>query len=212
MNPSGTVHVIDDDAAMRDSLSFLLRASGLAVRDHASAKAFLAALPGLEVGCVVTDIRMPDVTGIDLLKALGTNRPGVPVIVITGHGDVALAVDAMKLGAVDFLEKPFGDEALLAAVEHALSRRHIDERRDTERAQINARIDLLSPRERDVLAGLVAGKQNKTIAYDLDISPRTVEVYRANLMTKMQAASLSQLVRMALLAGFAMSAEAGPQL
>jgi two-component system response regulator FixJ len=205
MDPNETVHVIDDDAAMRDSLCFLLRASGLAVRDHASAKTFLAALPELNVGCIVTDIRMPEMTGIDLLRSLGTSRPSVPVIVITGHGDIGLAVEAMKLGAVDFLEKPFSDDALLAAVEHALSRRQIDERRDTERAQIIARIELLSPRERDVLAGLVAGKQNKTIAYELDISPRTVEVYRANLMTKMQAASLSQLVRMALLAGFAAS-------
>ena len=197
----GTVHVIDDDDATRDSLRFLLASAGIAVQDHPSASAFLEKSGGPEIGCVVTDIRMPDVSGMDLLKQLSATRPDVPVILITGHGDIALAVEAMKLGAADFLEKPFDDDALLATVRRAIDRRSEYDVGSAERSEVSERIERLSPREKDVLIGLVSGKQNKTIANDLKISPRTVEVYRANLMMKMQAPNLSLLVRMALVAG-----------
>jgi two-component system response regulator FixJ len=208
MPNSGIVHLIDDDDAMRDSLRFLLTSAGVEVRDYPSATAFLSSLRGGGIdGCVVTDVRMPDMTGLELLRRLHADHPGVPVIVMTGHGDVALAVEAMKSGAVDFLEKPFDDDALLARVTQAFGRRNEDNHRLAEREESARRIGQLSPRERDVLAGLVAGKPNKVIAGDLGISPRTVEVYRANLMAKLQAQSLSALVRIALLAGFP---ESGP--
>jgi two-component system response regulator FixJ len=195
----GTVHVIDDDDALRDSLTFLLRAAKLHVQSYASAVAFLDALPDIGAGCIITDVRMPGLTGIDLLRRLKELKAAVPVIVITGHGDVALAVEAMKSGAADFLEKPFDDDVLMASVQSALSRQDAQAKRHSERAEIENRLAALSSRERDVLGGLVAGRANKQIAFDLGISPRTVEIYRANLMTKMQAASLSDLVRMALI-------------
>jgi two-component system, LuxR family, response regulator FixJ len=195
------IHVIDDDEAMRESLSFLLGTAHFAVRVHDSALRFLEVLPHAEPGCIVTDVRMPSMTGLELLRQLATLDAGFAVIVITGHGDVPLAVEAMKLGAVDFLEKPFDDEALIAAVRAALNRRERERERETEKLEILGRIAALSNRERQVLDGLVAGQPNKTIAFDLGISPRTVEIYRANLMTKMQASSLSDLVRMALTAG-----------
>ena len=197
----GVVHIIDDDDALRESLAFLLRTAGIEVQTYASAKAFLEALPDLSLSCVITDVRMPDMSGIDLLRRLKELKIAVPVIVITGHGDVALAVEAMKIGAVDFLEKPFDDEVLLASVEAALRQRGGQAKRDSERAEIDSLLAALSPRERDVLGGLVAGRANKQIAFDLGISPRTVEIYRANLMNKMQAGSLSDLVRMALVVG-----------
>src|SRR4051794_4698284 len=195
------VHVIDDDEAMRESLAFLLSAVGLEVRTYDSALAFLDVAPHAEAGCVITDVRMPGLSGVDLLRRLRELRLSVPVIVITGHGDVPLAVEAMKIGAIDFLEKPFDDEVLLASVRSALDALHRDHKRDAERSEIEGRLGGLSKRERDVLEGLVAGHANKQIAYDLGISPRTIEIYRANLMTKMQAATLSDLVRMALIAG-----------
>jgi two-component system response regulator FixJ len=194
------VHVIDDDDAMRESMSFLLSAAGLESKVYESPLTFLEELPLEESACVVTDVRMPQMSGIDLLKRLRADRQQVPVIVITGHGDVPLAVEAMKLGAADFIEKPFPDEMLINAVRQAVDRQACAEKTSQERAVIAERIAALSTRERQVLDGLVAGNPNKTIAYDLGISPRTVEVYRANLMNKMQASSLSGLVRMALLA------------
>lgn len=194
------VHIIDDDDALRESLAFLLSTAQLAVRSHASAAAFLEQLPDEDLGCVITDVRMPGLSGIDLLKRLKERKIGVPVIVITGHGDVPLAVEAMKFGAVDFLEKPFDDDVLLASVQSALREREGQSKRMTERAVVEERLAVLSKRERDVLGGLVAGRANKQIAFDLGISPRTVEIYRANLMEKMRAASLSDLVRMALIA------------
>ena len=197
----GIVHLIDDDEALRESLAFLLRSAKIEVKDFASAKAFLDTLPDKDLRCVITDVRMPELSGIDLLRRLKELKIDVPVIVITGHGDVALAVEAMKIGAVDFLEKPFDDEVLLASVETALREYGGQTRRQTERAEIETRLAALSARERDVLNGLVAGRANKQIAYDLGISPRTVEIYRANLMHKMQAGSLSDLVRMALIVG-----------
>jgi len=197
------VHVIDDDEAVRDSLSFLLRTAQIDVQAHGSATVFLAALPELRPSCVITDVRMPGLSGIDLLRRLKELKINVPVIVITGHGDVPLAVEAMKVGAADFLEKPFDDEVLLASVRSALKQQDGQVKRDSERADIESRLAALSSRERDVLNGLVAGHANKIIAFDLGISPRTVEIYRANLMNKMHAASLSELVRMALIAGIA---------
>jgi two-component system, LuxR family, response regulator FixJ len=195
------VHVIDDDDAVRDSLTFLLRTVGIEVRSYPSAGAFLDAVAGAQLKCVITDVRMPGMSGIDLLRRLRELKIDVPVIVITGHGDVPLAVEAMKIGAADFLEKPFDDDTLLASVRSALERQNGDAKRSSERADIEARMSALSKRERDVLGGLIAGHANKQIAFDLGISPRTVEIYRANLMNKMQAGSLSELVRMALIAG-----------
>jgi two-component system response regulator FixJ len=195
------VHVIDDDEAMRQSLAFLLGAVGMEVQTYESAVAFLKVAPDVKAGCVITDVRMPELSGVELLRRLRELKLGIPVIVITGHGDVPLAVEAMKIGALDFLEKPFDDEVLLASVRSALNQLDRDQKRQAERSDIEGRLATLSNRERDVLEGLVAGHANKQIAYDLGISPRTIEIYRANLMTKMQAASLSDLVRMALVAG-----------
>jgi two-component system, LuxR family, response regulator FixJ len=201
MPGSPVVHIIDDDEALRESLAFLLGTAHLEVRSYESATAFLDALPRAEPGCIITDVRMPGISGVELLRRLKSLEAAFPVIVITGHGDVPLAVEAMKLGAVDFLEKPFEDDALIAAVQSALGRHEHDARRAAEKAETFERIASLSARERQVLDGLVAGNPNKTIAFDLGISPRTVEVYRANVMTKMKATSLSDLVRMALLGG-----------
>ena len=201
--PSETaiVHVIDDDEELRDSLAFLLRTADLEVMSHASAAAFLDALPLTGLTCIITDVRMPGLSGIDLLRRVRELGIEVPVIVITGHGDVPLAVEAMRFGAVDFLEKPFDDEILLQSVRAALRQQAGAAKRQSERAEIENRLAALSPRERDVLGGLVAGRANKQIAFELGISPRTVEIYRANLMDKMQAGSLSDLVRMALIVG-----------
>jgi two-component system response regulator FixJ len=196
-----TVHVIDDDQAARESLAFLLKTANLAVKTYESASAFLDVAAGIRSGCIITDVRMPEIDGIELLRRLKKLKVNVPVIVVTGHGDVPLAVETMKIGALDFLEKPFNDEVILASVRSALDRQDQETRHQAERAEIESRLAALSNRERDVLEGLVAGRPNKQIAFDLGISPRTVEIYRANLMTKMQAASLSNLVRMALVAG-----------
>ena len=197
--PNGdVVHVIDDDAGVRQSLAFSLSTAGLAVRVYESAVAFLKALPHVQDGCIVTDIRMPEVDGLELQRKLKALKNTMPVIVITGHGDVALAVEAMKAGAIDFIEKPFDDEGLLATIRSALARHEGDRERGSRAAEVRARLALLSERERQVLDSLVAGKPNKVIAYDLGISARTVEIYRANVMTKMQADSLSSLVRMVL--------------
>lgn len=192
------IHVIDDDADVRQSLAFLLSTAGLAVRIYESAVAFLKALPNVQDGCIVTDIRMPEMDGLELQRKLNAAKSTMPVVVITGHGDVALAVEAMKAGAVDFIEKPFDDEHLLSTIRSALARHEGDRERGSKAAEIRSRLALLSERERQVLDGLVAGKPNKVIAYDLGISARTVEIYRANVMTKMQADSLSGLVRMVL--------------
>lgn len=193
------VHVVDDDVAVRKSLAFLLASEGLPVQLHESASAFLDNLPNGAAGCIVTDVRMPGIDGIELIRRLKDRGIAMPIIVITGHADVPMAVEAMKEGAVDFLEKPFSDEVFLATVRAALARQEKDSQHGAQVAQIQARFDTLSERERQVLDGLVAGKANKVIAYDLGISPRTVEIYRANVMTKMQAKSLSELVRLALL-------------
>jgi len=201
MPSDSAVHIIDDDDAVRDSLAFLLTTAGIPAETHESATAFFDRHAKAEVSCIVTDIRMPEISGLDLLRRVKEINPGLPVIVLTGHGDVPLAVEAMKLGAADFIEKPFDDEALLAAIEGALDRNRQREREEARVVELRNRLSSLSAREHEVLNGLVAGKPNKTIAYDLGISPRTVEVYRANVMTKMQAATLSELVRMVLISG-----------
>ena len=194
------VHIIDDDEGLRESLAFLLRSAAFEVKSFESAKAFLDVLPHAAPGCIITDVRMPDISGIELLRRLKELKIGVPVIVITGHGDIALAVEAMKIGAADFFEKPFDDDLLVASVRAVLRQREGQTKRGAKRAEIEHRISTLSRREKDVLTGLIEGRANKQIAFDLGISPRTVEIYRANLMNKMQADSLSDLVRMALLA------------
>ncbi len=200
MANSQTVHVIDDDEAMRDSLSFLLDIQGFETRVYDSAITFLEALPSLSGGCVLTDVRMPGLSGLELIEQLRALGQDLPVVVMTGHGDVPMAVDAMKAGVIDFIEKPFADDVLLRAVRNALDRQGAQSD-DGARKEAQARMANLSPRERDVLAGVVAGKANKVIAFDLGISPRTVEIYRANLMTKTGARNMAELMRLALAAG-----------
>jgi two-component system, LuxR family, response regulator FixJ len=201
MSDKQKVYVIDDDAAMRDSLNFLLDAAGFDVTLFDGATKFLDQLPRLDFGCVVSDVRMPGVDGIELLKRMKTLKSPFPIVIITGHGDVPLAVEAMKLGALDFLEKPFEDDRLIGMIDAAIRRREPTSKDEAVTRDIAARIASLSPRERQVMDGLIAGLSNKQIARDYDISPRTIEVYRANVMTKMHANSLSELVRLAMRAG-----------
>jgi len=193
------VHVVDDDAAVRDSIAFVLDTADLKTRVYESAIALLEAMP-VEPGCIVTDVRMPDMNGIELVRRLKAMDVAHPIIVITGHADVPLAIEAMKAGVADFLEKPFDDEALISAVKSALDQQAEHAAEDSQRVEVQKRLETLSTREREVLDGLVAGHANKVIAYDLGISPRTVEVYRANVMTKMEVKSLSELVRLTVLA------------
>jgi two-component system, LuxR family, response regulator FixJ len=201
MSDKTIIHVIDDDSAMRDSLGFLLDVNGYEPHVFESAGGFLKEASFDALNCIVSDIRMPDMNGIELVRKLKSRGSTCPVILITGHGDVALAVEAMKAGAVDFIEKPFDDEVLLGAIRLALDIRATEPANGSARTDAEARIADLSPRERDVLQGLVAGKINKVIAHELGISPRTVEVYRANLMAKTGARSMSELMRLALAAG-----------
>ena len=195
------VHVIDDDEAMRDSLGFLLDIEGFTTRLYPSAEAFLEGIAELQGGCILTDVRMPGMSGLDLVRKVRELGVTAPVVVMTGHGDVPLAVEAMKAGARDFIEKPFSDEVLLRALRAACESRGEEEFADAARLDAESKLSALSPRERDVLLGVVAGKANKVIAFELDISPRTVEVYRANLMTKTGARNMSDLMRLALAAG-----------
>jgi two-component system response regulator FixJ len=193
------VHVIDDDEAMRESLAFLLDASGLAAQTYDSATGFLEAFDGAGAGVIVTDVRMPEMNGLELVRRLKAREVALPIVMITGHGDVPLAVEAMKAGVVDFLEKPFDEEHLLAAIRSALAENRQSDEEQAERERIRKVLESLSPREHEVLHGVVAGKLNKVIAHELGISPRTVEVYRANVMSKTGARGLSELVRMVLL-------------
>jgi two-component system response regulator FixJ len=193
------VHVIDDDRAMRESLAFLLDTSGIPARTWDSAASFLDHFDAAESGVIVTDVRMPGLSGLDLVRRLKAREPALPIIMITGHGDVPLAVEAMKAGVVDFLEKPFDEESLLRAIRSALADQSRAQDDEAGRERIRQALEDLTPREREVLEGVVEGKLNKVIAQDLSISPRTVEVYRANVMSKTGARSLSELVRMVLL-------------
>ncbi|MDT3381395.1 response regulator FixJ [Labrys neptuniae] len=201
MPNNARVFIIDDDAAVRDSLAFLLSTSGFTVTAFETAEHFLEALPRLGFGCVVTDIRMPEIDGIELLKRLKATAADLPVIVMTGHGDVPLAVEAMKLGALDFMEKPFEDERLINVLQAAFEQSSKATKVAADASELAARLASLSPRERQVMNGLVAGLSNKAIAKEYDISPRTVEVYRANVMMKMHAGSISELVRQAIRSG-----------
>jgi two-component system, LuxR family, response regulator FixJ len=195
------VYIVDDDEAVRDSLSILLEARAYIVRSFASAPEFLDAVASLPPGCVIVDIRMPEMDGLELQRRLVDRALQFPLIVITGHGDVPLAVQAMKAGAVDFIEKPFASEAILDSLATAFSRLVALSETDAATEAARAKLALLSPREREVLEGLLAGLPNKSIAYDLAISPRTVEIHRARVMDKMGARSLSELIRLALAAG-----------
>lgn len=202
MPASSVVHLVDDEEVVRKSLAFMLTMSGYTVRIHESATAFLGLASGLTDAVLVTDLRMPDMSGVELLRGLRAAGALPPAIVITGHGDVPMAVEAMKAGALDFIEKPFEDAVLMEAIDRAAAQ--ITERTEKHDLRtIRARLAELSERERQVLTGVVAGLPNKAIAFDLDISPRTVEVHRANVMSKMNARSLPDLVRMALSGGFA---------
>jgi len=197
---NAVVTVIDDDSAARQSLVFLLSAAGIAVRIFESATSFLKASPTLHGGCIITDMRMPGMSGLELQRRLNARKSAMPVIMITGHGDIPLAVEAMKLGAVDFIEKPFEGKVLLAAVRTALDKSNREAECVLETSEAVQKIHTLSMRERQVLRHIVAGCPNKRIALELGISSRTVEVHRANVMAKMQAKSLSELVRMAMFA------------
>ena len=206
MSPNRCVYIVDDDEAVRDSLSVLLESKAFGVRSFRSAPEFLATAPSLPVGCLIIDIRMPEMDGLELQQHLTDRLLNFPLIVITGHGDVPLAVRAMKAGAVDFIEKPFAAEAILNSLEAALSRLNtLGE--DPAKAKSTAKLALLSRRELQVLKGLLAGLPNKSIAYDLQISRRTVEIHRARLMDKTGARSLSELIRLALAAGMQPSTE-----
>ncbi|TWB93151.1 LuxR family two component transcriptional regulator [Bradyrhizobium macuxiense] len=200
MTARRTILVIDDDQAMRDSLAFLLDVNGFSVATYETAADFLHHFADYKVDCVISDIRMPGMSGLELVRELKADGTAYPVILMTGHGDVALAVEAMKAGAVDFIEKPFEDEALLRAIRGALQAQ-LEPADGAARRDAEGRLADLSPRERDVLRGLVAGKINKVIAHELGISPRTVEVYRANLMAKTNVRSMSELMRIAIAAG-----------
>jgi two-component system, LuxR family, response regulator FixJ len=200
MSRERCVYIVDDDEAVRDSLLVLLESKAYAVRSFGSAPEFLAAAPSLPVGCLIADIRMPEMDGLELQQHLIDRSLQFPLIVITGHGDVPLAVRAMKAGAIDFIEKPFALEAILDSLEVSLRLTTLDEE-DPAKAAAAAKLALLSPRELQVAEGLLAGLPNKSIAYDLGISPRTVEIHRARVMDKMGARSLSELIRLALAAG-----------
>ncbi len=190
------VHIVDDEEPVRSSLAFLLTSSGFAARTHASATAFLEIAPSIHNGCLITDLRMPDIDGVELLRRLKQADALLPAIVITGHGDVQMAVEAMKAGALDFIEKPFSDEVLLESIQRVVELAATQVKSDAAIEATRQRLASLSEREAQVLKGVVAGQANKTIAFELGISPRTVEVHRAGLMAKMQARSLPDLVRM----------------
>ncbi len=190
------VHVVDDDVSLRNSLALLLGSAGFRVRTYDSAMSFLEAAPDRDLGCVLTDVQMPGLNGLELQRRMTALGIRLPVIVMTGHGDVPIAVQALKAGATDFLEKPFDDEQLLSAVKGAIAASQQTHDEAAAVANIAARLASLTPREHEVLERLVAGQPNKTIAYDLGSSPRTVEVHRARVMEKMGARSLAELVRM----------------
>lgn len=196
-----TIFIADDDEAVRDSLRVLLEAAGYAVRAFASGGEFLDAIGPRDEGCLIVDVRMPGIGGLDLQQRLRDERRPLPVIVITGHADVPAAVRAMKAGAVDFVEKPFSEEVILSAVERAVEIGRAARQAGTEAADAQARLGQLSEREREVMELIVAGKPNKIVAYELSISPRTVEIHRARVMEKTRAGSLSELVMLALAAG-----------
>jgi two-component system response regulator FixJ len=191
------VHLVDDDDSVRRSVGFMLKTSGFQVRSYSSGAELLKEAKSVEPGCILLDIRMPGMDGLQVQQALKVAGVSLPVIIMTGHGDVPLSVKAMKAGAVDFLEKPFAKQALLSSIDEGFRRLSQKEATGERRADAEVRLQALTPRERDVLDGLAQGLPNKTIAYDLGISPRTVEIHRANLMTKLGVRSLSEVLRIA---------------
>jgi two-component system response regulator FixJ len=195
------VHIVDDEEAIRKSAGFLLRTSGYLVHSYASGVEFLKVARGAEVGCVLLDVRMPEMDGLQVQAEMATRGVNMPVVVFTGHGDVTVAVQAMKAGALDFLEKPFEKAALLDAITRAFARIERADVRAIEEAEAQVRVAALTPREQEVLEGLAQGFPNKTIAYDLGVSSRTVEVHRASLMAKLGVNSLSDALRIAFAAG-----------
>jgi two-component system response regulator FixJ len=199
--PGRTVHLVDDDESIRRSVSFMLRTTGYIVKTYASGVEFLAEAKTAAPGCVLLDVQMPQVDGLEVQKQLRAQGILLPVIVMTGHGDVTVSVQAMKGGAIDFIEKPFEKAILIAALEDGFGRLEQSSRRHVRAEEAKARLQALTPREMDVMLGLVRGHPNKTIAYDLGISPRTIEIYRANLMTKLGVISLSEALRVAFAAG-----------
>lgn len=201
MTDKQCVHIVDDEESIRRSASFMLKTSGYAVETWPSGVAFLKDIRNAAQGCILLDVRMPEMDGLEVQQALSERGVTMPVIILTGHGDVSTAVRAMKAGAVDFIEKPFQKAVLLIAIETAFARIKASEGRLTRAAEAETILAVLTPRERDVLQGLARGLPNKTIAYDLGISPRTVEVHRANLMAKMEVRSLSEALRIAFSAG-----------
>lgn len=201
------VHLVDDDEGIRRSVSFALRTRGYLVKTYASGVEFLAAAKAAPAGCVLLDVRMPELDGLDVQRMLKERGVLMPVVVMTGHGDIELAVRAMKAGAVDFIEKPFEKAVLLGAVDAALAQLDLTGQRNARAEEAQVRLSALTPREMDVMRGLVRGHPNKTIAYDLGISPRTVEIHRANLMTKLHVPSLSDALRIAFAAGLVGEAE-----
>lgn len=207
MSDGDTIYVVDDDDAVRDSLALLLESAGYSPQCYASGLGLLEEATLSPDSCVVLDVRMPDIDGLELQQRLLSKHPALPIIVMTGHGDVPIAVRAMKQGACDFLEKPFSIEVLLEAIEQALERSRQSQGDNQQSLEIRRRLDELTPREREVLDALVAGHPNKVIAHHLGISPRTVEIHRARVMEKMAARSLSHLVRMALQAGLTVAPE-----
>ena len=202
------VHLVDDDEAVRRSASFMLRTSGYLVKTYASGVELLQAGKEIAPGCILLDVRMPDMDGLEVQQALKERGMLLPVIVMTGHGDVSVAVQAMKAGAIDFIEKPFEKAVLIGALEEGFGRLEDAGRRHARADEARVRLEALTPRELDVLQGLVHGHPNKTIGYDLGISPRTVEIHRANLMTKLNVASLSEALRIAFAAGLGADEEA----
>jgi len=205
--PAGVVFIVDDDEAVRDSLEALLAAKGHAVEAYASGEAFLAAYKPEFCGCALVDLRMPGIDGLGVIERLKARGSTLPIVVVTGHGDVPLAVRAMKAGAIDFIEKPYNNRTILDAVCQALARSGATAATGAESVKAAELVAQLTPRELEVLQHLVIGRPNKVIAYELAISPRTVEIHRANLMKKMQAGSLSHLVRLALAAGIGTGGE-----
>jgi len=198
MTETQTIHLIDDDAAVRDSVALLLTTEGFNVCSYASAPEFFKTVDVARDGCVITDVRMPEMNGIELITKMKNEHIQLPVIVLTAYADVPLAVEAMKLGAIDLLEKPFDDGTLLTAVRTALARQSVEQSRSRETRAIKEKLDGLSRREKEILAGLLKGQSNKIIAHDLGISVRTAEVHRANIMSKMRATNLADLVKMTL--------------
>ncbi|MCW3797913.1 response regulator [Sphingomonas sp. BN140010] len=201
MNDAALVHLVDDDEAIRRSASFMLKTSGFRVLSYESGVDLLKTVRALEPGTILLDIRMPQMDGLEVQRALQEQGCKLPVVIMTGHGDVTVAVQAMKAGAVDFIEKPFDKQTLLGSLEAANERLSNSRAQSSRLGDAQVRLNALTPRERDVLLGLVKGLPNKTIAYDLGISPRTVEIHRANLMDKLEVRSLSEALRIAFAAG-----------